>query len=492
MRSHSPQYEIISRTNQRENNEDSFQVYTIIPRSDLRPISILAVADGMGGHAHGEEASEQTLRKFSLSLFESLTIQSSINSLPQDAPEISLEKLAQCLHEGLQAANEHIGRIVKNNNWGTSGSTVVVAAILKNTALVINLGDSPLFHYQVKSKRVSQITEDHTVAGVLQRAGMITPEMARVHEGRSRLQFYVGCPELPPDLPVYKVHLEPDDLLLLCSDGINGSLLLKDIAKILGSKQSLKEKAEALVKKALDNKETDNQTLILWSHQNSSDPQLSKSIERPRSGVTTNSNNAPNIDLEGENKSQQEAKGGGFKKLFLFPLIFISVLAAGALAFSVLIPLPNKPQSESREPENIENDATESESDPIQEPNKTTQEPKKPDYYSCDEEPKKPETFSTENSYRLSIKYGEVVKINPTEKEEIFNKIQGILMNNCPAREIIDGSSEKRRFKEVGKDKMFEVWFTSRERLDTVEERMNKEKNQQGIEFETEIIEPEK
>ena len=192
MRSHSSQYEVISRTNQRENNEDSFQVFTLTPRSDRPPISILAVADGMGGHAHGEEASEQTLRKFSLSLFESLTIQSSINSLPQEAPEISLEKLSQCLQEALKAANEHIGRIVKNNNWGTAGSTVVVAAILENTALVINLGDSPRFHYQASSKRLTQVTEDHTVAGVLQRAGMITAEMARVHEGRSRLQFYVG------------------------------------------------------------------------------------------------------------------------------------------------------------------------------------------------------------------------------------------------------------------------------------------------------------
>ncbi|MGF1489325.1 MAG: PP2C family protein-serine/threonine phosphatase, partial [Prochloraceae cyanobacterium] len=217
-----PLYEVLSRQNKRENNEDSYQVFSLIPSNDRPPVYILAVADGMGGHAYGEEASEQTLRKLSLSLFESLTVNSSINFQPQQAPPLNRDRLSQTLQDAIRAANEHIRRIVQQNNWGVSGSTIVVAAILEDTAVVVNLGDSPLFHYQARNNRLTQVTEDHTVAGVLQRSGMITAEMARHHEGKSRLQFFVGCSHLPSDLPTYTLKLEPNDLLLLCSDGISG------------------------------------------------------------------------------------------------------------------------------------------------------------------------------------------------------------------------------------------------------------------------------
>ncbi|NJR17173.1 MAG: hypothetical protein HC785_16620 [Calothrix sp. CSU_2_0] len=73
-------YVVCSQTNERENNEDSFQVFSLTPTIGQKPITILAVADGMGGHAYGEHVSEQVLRKLSLSLFEQLIIESSLNN----------------------------------------------------------------------------------------------------------------------------------------------------------------------------------------------------------------------------------------------------------------------------------------------------------------------------------------------------------------------------------------------------------------------------
>jgi PPM family protein phosphatase len=99
---------------------------------------------------------------------------------------------------------------------------------------------------------------------VLLRARMITPEMARYHEGRNRLEFYVGCPQFPSNPPVYQTSLTAGDLLLLCSDGISSSLLLEDVQSILTGDRHLRNIAENLVQAAQTAGETDNQTLILW------------------------------------------------------------------------------------------------------------------------------------------------------------------------------------------------------------------------------------
>jgi protein phosphatase len=258
-------YLVRSNKNQREQNEDSFQIFALNLSPLHKPISIMAVADGMGGHVHGEYASREALRKLSLSLFEQLIFEPSINRLTE-AQAITSEDLGKVLFQAVEQANVYLQKMVKNNNWGVAGSTVVVTAILDNTAIAVNLGDSPLFHYQASSGKLTKVTEDHTVASILLKADLITPEMARFHEGRSRLEFFVGCSKLPLIPPIYQVQLELGDLLLLCSDGVSGSLLLEEISSILAdTSQTLENKAESLMLAAQQQGETDNQTLILWS-----------------------------------------------------------------------------------------------------------------------------------------------------------------------------------------------------------------------------------
>ncbi|MBW4635369.1 MAG: protein phosphatase 2C domain-containing protein [Iphinoe sp. HA4291-MV1] len=266
IKSNYPSYVVYSQTNQRQQNEDSFQIFTLTPALGQKPIIIMAVADGMGGHAYGEDVSQQTLRKLSLSLFEQLTIESSLNRYVTSVTPITSNNLSQVLLNAVEQANAYVRRMIEANKWGVAGSTVLVTAILDNIAVAINLGDSPLFHYQASSGKLTKVTQDHTVANVLLKAGMITEEMARHHEGRSRLEFYVGCPQLPQIPPVYQVQLASGDLLLLCTDGISGSLLVEEIESILAdSSQSLTARAENLIQAAQTAGETDNQTLILWS-----------------------------------------------------------------------------------------------------------------------------------------------------------------------------------------------------------------------------------
>jgi serine/threonine protein phosphatase PrpC len=259
-------YVVRSEVNGRENNEDSFHVYRLSCVADADPIWILALADGMGGHEHGEVVSYEALRKASLVLFELLCVQPAINRTRPEA-SITEDVLAHALYSAIEQTNAHVRRMVQTNHWGTAGSTIVIAAVLGDTCIAANLGDSPLFHYQATTGELHRVTDDHTVAGVLLRAGAITPEMARYHEGRSRLEFYLGAEKLPRDKPLYTMKLAPGDRLLLCSDGVTGQLAHNDVqACFCDAPGDLPSLADHLIEAARAAGETDNQTLILWQY----------------------------------------------------------------------------------------------------------------------------------------------------------------------------------------------------------------------------------
>jgi PPM family protein phosphatase len=257
-----PQFVVRSETNQRDNNEDSFLVVSFSVGALAQPLYLLAVADGMGGHEHGEHVSAQTLKKLSQSLFEQLITNVALNS-PAPAP-LTPHHLQTAIADALSQVNSYILKMVQNNHWAKAGSTLVLALILGNQAVVANLGDSPLYHFDAQSQSLQQITQDHTVAGMLLQAGMITPEMARVHEGKSQLQYFIGGDHLPKELPITTLTLQPNDQLLLCSDGINGSLELSQIENTLKNTETLDAAADHLLRLGQTNQETDNQTLILW------------------------------------------------------------------------------------------------------------------------------------------------------------------------------------------------------------------------------------
>lgn len=258
-----PNYVVRSQINQRDNNEDSFLVIPICLGGQASPLYLLAVADGMGGHAHGEHISYQALKKLSLGLFEQLVTLPNLNHLQPTA--LTSQNLVQVLTDALPLVNLYIQKMIQANRWERAGSTLVVALILGNEVVVTNLGDSPLFYMNAAHQTCHQITEEHTVAGMLLRANLISPEMAQVHQGKNQLEFFIGCDHLPEPLPMHRFSLGAQDRLLLCSDGISGSLDLTLLQQLCSNVSlSLDEIADRLIEAALSAGETDNQTLILW------------------------------------------------------------------------------------------------------------------------------------------------------------------------------------------------------------------------------------
>jgi PPM family protein phosphatase len=267
---------IHSETNQRDKNEDSVCVFTLTTPSETIPITVLAIADGMGGHAYGEFISQEALKKLSLILFEQITLEPSLNPI-NPPPSITTDYLIQILTDSLQQTNAHIHRLVTNNHWGKGGTTLVVALIWQNQVIFGNLGDSPLFHYQAKTKQITKKTEDHTVTSVLLKEGLIIPELAPYHEGRNKLEFYAGCSHFPKDNPVYQLELANNDILLLCSDGISSKLSSAEITEIFQQNMGqLEQIGYNLIETAKNKEETDNQTLIIWQYQRNISAKSSK------------------------------------------------------------------------------------------------------------------------------------------------------------------------------------------------------------------------
>ncbi|GAB4210571.1 MAG: Stp1/IreP family PP2C-type Ser/Thr phosphatase [Synechococcales cyanobacterium] len=248
-----------SEQNGRDNNEDSFDAFWFAPNLNEDPITVLSVADGMGGHEHGEDVSREAL----LALKAYLVQHISFHNLDQS--QLTVEGLQKTLAAALAHTNFFVQYMVEDQNWYQAGSTLVTALIWRDALVVANLGDSPLYLYQQATQLIEQVTRDHSVTGILTAHHLITPQEALTHQYRGQLQYYLGCPHLPDEFPLYLRWLKEGDLVLLCSDGISGMLSPQEIAEVLGEQEwTLAERADRLLEMALAKEETDNQTLILW------------------------------------------------------------------------------------------------------------------------------------------------------------------------------------------------------------------------------------
>lgn len=218
----------------RETNEDSL---VVVP-------PVFAVADGMGGHAAGEVASEAVVRRLA-DLGSSTT-----------AGKVDLE----------QALSEAIEDMELNTEEAELGTgTTVTGLLLGHDAeqpswTVFNIGDSRV--YQLFKGALSQLTVDHSVVQHLVDTGQITPEEAEIHPHANVITRAVGMGEDPaPDYG--ELALISGQRLLVCSDGLTKELTDAGILHYLSEADTAQAAAEMLVSQALSNAGRDNITVIV-------------------------------------------------------------------------------------------------------------------------------------------------------------------------------------------------------------------------------------
>jgi PPM family protein phosphatase len=199
----------------RQHNEDN--VAYIIPKDReilAKKGALFIVADGMGGHAAGEVASEMAVSAVSTLYYQE-----------EDG------NAAECLLRSIQYANAIIFQKameqVEHNGMGT---TCVATVLLGDTAYVANVGDSRA--YLVHRGQVRQVSQDHSWVAEQVRAGAMTEADARSHELRNMITRSLGSlPEV--DVDIFSETVEEGDTIVMCSDGLSGMISDNEILSIV-------------------------------------------------------------------------------------------------------------------------------------------------------------------------------------------------------------------------------------------------------------------
>ena len=205
---------------------------------------LLAVADGMGGHAAGEVASSETI--------------TTISSLDSERPGIDL---VSALAEAVAMANMRLQELVISDPATEGMGTTLTAMLwLDGHAALCHIGDSRA--YLLRNGQFYQITHDHTLVQSLVDEGKITEDDVATHPHRSLLlRALDGRTIAEPDLS--QLETMPGDRLLLCSDGLSGVVTEQTLHQTLSSVWDPDKAALQLVELAIKGGGPDNITVIV-------------------------------------------------------------------------------------------------------------------------------------------------------------------------------------------------------------------------------------
>ncbi len=188
-------------------NEDSLLALPAISNAcgGVQPVGLFVVADGMGGHGNGQEASHLAIN----ALRDALKL--ALVGSPED------DNYEQVLAEGTHTANLAVYR--RNHQQQTDmGTTLAVALVIGNMAYIANVGDSRVYLYR-ENEGLEQITRDHSSVARLVEAGAITRDEAYSHPKRNEIYRSLGH-QSTVKVDTFSVPLQVGDVLLLCSDGL--------------------------------------------------------------------------------------------------------------------------------------------------------------------------------------------------------------------------------------------------------------------------------
>lgn len=231
----------------REANEDSF---LLVPKNAL-----WIVADGMGGHAGGQEASKITVQTCGAAVARRLA-----EAEAEAAKTKGMVNVALVLDAAVREACAQVFDTARDRPELTGmGSTVTLMLVYGSFAWFGHVGDSRA--YLVRDGKIQQVTEDHSLVQEQVTAGLITPEQARVSVMRNIITRSIGF-ERDVKVDVAAVPLQRGDVFVLCSDGLTGHV---EDPEILSVVEAVKPRAIArtLIEMANDGGGEDNSTVVV-------------------------------------------------------------------------------------------------------------------------------------------------------------------------------------------------------------------------------------
>ena len=261
-----------SRQGGRKNNQDR------VAYSDSRDTLFMVVADGMGGHLHGEIAAQIAVD----------TLTNEFQRMAKPALEDPMEFLADVMARAHYDINDYA---VENDLLEIPHTTCVAAVIQNDTAYWAHVGDSRLYFL---SEGVPILrTEDHTAVAQLVRDGIISEEEAGIHPDRNKVANCLGGYLIPQVECSAPMPIHDADTLLLCTDGIWGSINAQEISAIMHA-YSLEDAVRHLMDHAefRGGEHGDNLSLVAmtWGEAKIPGSDAISTLALPDGGVTTQIN----------------------------------------------------------------------------------------------------------------------------------------------------------------------------------------------------------
>lgn len=209
---------------------------------------LIAICDGMGGHAGGDTASTIAIR--------------SLAHIEQDNVQGDVQIIAHMMKTSVMAAHDAIvGKAKRERRLAGMGTTVTSVALVAGYWVLAHIGDSRA--YLLHDGRLIRMTTDHSYVQHLIDTGRISESEARNHPQRNVVMRVLGDFDINsrPDIAVRKAH--PSDRWLLCSDGLCGVLEDSTLQEVLSTCSDQEECAQQLVSMALRAGSTDNVTAVI-------------------------------------------------------------------------------------------------------------------------------------------------------------------------------------------------------------------------------------
>jgi len=215
---------------------------------------LLAVADGMGGHAAGERASSIAVDTIMTYVLNSMHW---FFRLEKDCEVDFIDELKQALEACHASVTAEGARVPQHAGMGT---TLTLAYVMWPRLFVVHAGDSRC--YLLRQSRLEQVTTDHSMAQKLMQGGSISPEEAINSRWSRMLWKVIGGQADVVGPEVYQADLQPRDALLLCSDGLTRHLTDEQIVAIIEDSPA-EEACQRLVNAAVEAGGTDNVTVVM-------------------------------------------------------------------------------------------------------------------------------------------------------------------------------------------------------------------------------------
>jgi protein phosphatase len=213
------------------------------------------VADGVGGREGGEVASALAVESIEEFLLNTLK---RCSNLQVSEAQNALKELESAL---VHAEARILGETAQHPEWRGMATTLTLAFAVNWMLFIAHAGDSRCYLYS--NGELRQLTRDQTLVADMIRQGILSPNDEASHPYRHVVTNIVGGSEPGVQVELHRLDLQPDDVLLLCSDGLSGMIPDEHIAAILREEPDPERACERLVAEANERGGTDNITVIV-------------------------------------------------------------------------------------------------------------------------------------------------------------------------------------------------------------------------------------